>query len=125
RSSIRFRCGRSTRPRLPSRPASLKLLRSYRIPPRSGAAPQQMMMVWGVEPALGTHSVAESPADQHQGGTGDAGLFHFVADVGESAADQAFVRPADPLGADDGTIPAVMRRNGSHYPRDMADATSY
>src|SRR5947209_20487528 len=80
-----------------------------------------MLMVGRIEPAFGRVSVAESPADQHQGGTGDAGLFYLITDVGESAADQAFVRPADPVGNDRRTLCAVMWSQRAHDPGEVVD----
>ena len=57
----------------------------------------QVMMIGGVEPALGRAVAGEGRADQYQRGAGDARLLHLGTNVAEGAADQQLVGPAQPL----------------------------
>src|SRR5215469_8836626 len=68
------------------------------------ARAQRVVMVGSVKPALGREPAGEGGADQHQRRAGDPGCLHLVPDVGEGAADQELVGPADPDSHHRGTV---------------------
>ena len=83
--------------------------------------PHQVMMIGGVEPALDRAFAGEGGADQHQCSACDARFLHLGADVGEGAADQQLVRPADPIGDDRGTIGTIRRGQRADDAREVGD----
>ena len=52
-----------------------------------------MLMVGGIEPAVGEVFRAKDAADDNQGGSGQACGFYRIADIGQSAAQHLLIWP--------------------------------